>query len=377
MDERGEPEPVCRACRGAAGDVVLDLGHQPAADHFPPAQVLPPDPVYPLRMWLCATCGLAQLTADPTVPEEARGAEPAALVAQAVDAVARVSDAGLVEPGGRVTEYGSPHGGSWLDLLAARGLTIAGDREPCDVVVDSFGMMHAADQAAALAERAARLAPGGVLLLQYHPLETIVRLGQWNSLRHGHFAYYSTSALVGMLGREGLAPRAAWQFDLYGGTVLLAATWSGEDARPDPAVESLLSAGLAAGVADHRRLGSLQRAADIQSAHLHDWLRAEKAAGRTVVGYGAASRAVVLLVRADVDRFLLEAVVDISAAKRGRRMPGTDIPIVGPDELAARRPDVVLLFLPDLLAEVRAAFGWVEASGARWVDAATLGNGRT
>ena len=54
-----------------------------------------PDPVYPLQMWLCSSCGLAQLLADPTVPEEPRGAEPAALVAQAADAVARVAAAGI------------------------------------------------------------------------------------------------------------------------------------------------------------------------------------------------------------------------------------------------------------------------------------------
>ena len=74
-----------------------------------------------------------------------------------------------------VAEYGSPHGGSWLGLLAARGLAPAEHGGQADVIVDCFGMMHAADQRAALAERAARMAPGGVLLLQYHSLSTIIR----------------------------------------------------------------------------------------------------------------------------------------------------------------------------------------------------------
>ena len=76
-------EPACRACRSRAGDLVLDLGDQPPCDYFPAAGDPGPDPEYPLQMWLCAACGLAQLVADPTVPEEPRGAEPAALVAQA------------------------------------------------------------------------------------------------------------------------------------------------------------------------------------------------------------------------------------------------------------------------------------------------------
>src|SRR4026207_1490732 len=70
-----------RACRGRAGQVVLDLGEQPACDYFPRRDDPGPDPVYPLQMWLCSSCGLAQLLADPTMPEEPRGTEPAALVA--------------------------------------------------------------------------------------------------------------------------------------------------------------------------------------------------------------------------------------------------------------------------------------------------------
>ena len=204
---------------------MLDLGEQPACDYFPKCDDPGPDPAYPLQMWLCSACGLAQLLADPTVPEEPRGAEPAALVAQAADAVRQVAAAGLLPGGGRVVEYGSPHGGSWLGLLGSRGLTVAADGDPADVIIDCFGLMHAADQSAALAERAARLASGGVLLLQYHCLDTIIRLGQWNALRHGHYAYYSTTALTAMLAacrsqpadrvelralrRDGLAGRAS------------------------------------------------------------------------------------------------------------------------------------------------------------------------
>ena len=185
----------CRACRGRGGEVVLDMGEQPACDYFPRYDEPGPDPVYPLQMWLCASCGLAQLLTDPTVPAEPRGAEPAALVEQAQDAVARVAAAGLLPAGARAAEYGSPHGGSWLDLLTARGLTPVAGGDEADVIIDCFGMMHAADQAAAVAERAARLAPRGTLLLQFHSLAAIVRQGQWNALRHGHYAYYSTTAL--------------------------------------------------------------------------------------------------------------------------------------------------------------------------------------
>ncbi len=73
--------------------------------------------------------GLAQLVDGPTVPEEPRGTEPAALAAQAADAVERAATAGLLPAVGRGAEYGSPHGGSWLGLLARRGLTPVRDSD--------------------------------------------------------------------------------------------------------------------------------------------------------------------------------------------------------------------------------------------------------
>ena len=269
---------ACRACRGPDGHLVLDLGEQPACDSFPRFGDPGPDPVYPLQMWLCSSCGLAQLLADPTVPEEPRGTEPAALVAQAAEAVERTGAAGWLPDGGMVAEYGSPHGGSWLDLVTARGLVAADPGGQADVIIDCFGLMHAADQRRALAERTARVAPGGVLLLQYHALSTIVGRRQWNALRHGHYAYYSATALAAMLAAEGFSPRTAWQFDLYGGTVLLAATREGDG--PDGAVGTLLAEDARVGIRDPAAFAGLQQDVDAHAKALHDWLAAQRSAGR-------------------------------------------------------------------------------------------------
>jgi hypothetical protein len=363
----------CRSCGSGDGQLVLDLGAQPACDYFPDMAAPGPDPVYPLQMWLCARCGLAQLVADPTVPEEPKGVEPAALVAQAAHAVRCVSAAGLLTAGARVAEYGSPHGGSWLGLLAEHGATAVTGMETADVVLDCFGLMHASDQAAALAERVSRIAPGGVLLLQFHSLDTIIGDGQWNALRHGHYAYYSMTALTAMLSAVGFSPVAAWEFELYGGTVLLAARRDSDGrTAPDSAVRSILAAEARSGVRDPQVVSKLGRDAVDQARALHDWLAAQRAAGKTVLGYGAASRAVALLRMADVDGDALAGVADASPAKHGLRMPGTTIPVINPTELAEFKPDYVVVFVPDLMAEVRAAYPDVEAAGGIWVSSDAL-----
>lgn len=339
---------VCRACtgHGAPGDIVLDLGDQPVAQYTDPAQV----PTAPLTAWRCPHCLLVQSVRTPEDETgEQPGVEPQALLDQAADAVARLAHDGWLPSRGRVLEHPSPHGGSWLGLLADRGLTITGEGL-ADVVIDSFGLMHAADQRAALARRAADLAPGGVALLQFQTLASIVDQGQWSALRHGHHAYYSTRALTGLLAQHGLVAVHGYRFDLYGGTVLLVVRHAGQGVRPDASVASLIDAEAIADDLD--AIKALQHAVTRTSDALRAYLRARRTEGRRVLGYGAASRAVVTLNGAGITAELLPAIGDASPGKQGHPLPGTDIAVISPDELLAADADEVLVLLPQLIPEL-------------------------
>lgn len=351
---------ACRGCGEPRLTRVLDLGMTPPADHFPRVHAGAEEIASPLAMDLCEDCGLAQLAEDDTIAEEPRGVEPLALREQATEAVARVAESGWLN-GRTVREFGSPHGGSWLELLAARGFAPVTDA-PADVVLDSFGIMHEPDQAAAFRRRAAATAPGGVLLLQYHALETIVALGQWNALRHGHFAYYSRPALRTLLAAAGMSIQESWRFDLYGGTELVAAVHNRDADEPTRDEDTVVG---------RLKDGALQRAADRHTTELAAWLRDRQRDGTSVAAYGAASRAVALFSLARIGRELVSAVADASPAKHGRRMPGTDIPVISPTELIAMDPDLVLLTLPDLLDEVAAQ---LPGLAGRWVRIDRLGS---
>jgi len=367
----------CRFCGSTTGEELLDLGSQPPSEHFAPLLALEPDPVFPLRMWWCARCRLAQLADNADVPEAPAGVEPAALAEQRAAAVEWLIDEDLLPAAGRVAEFPSPHGGSFADLLGRRGLSMAPAGEPADVVLDGcFGLMHAADPRSALRARVDRLSPDGVLVLQFHSLAAIVRHEQWNALRHGHFAYYSTPALCGMLGQFGLTAIAARRFPLYGGTVCLVASRAADHAPATPGsaagLRDVLADERSAGVLDVATLRGLRGSVTRTAGQLRDYLTAARAGGARVFGYGAASRAVALLNLAGLDERLLPGVADASPAKWGRRMPGTRIPVITPAELVERTPDVVLVFLPELLPEARAGLPGIERAGGLWVDVGTL-----
>lgn len=361
----------CRYCRGSDGAIVLDLGRQPSWDRMPRRGAALPDPLFALQMWCCRRCGLAQLRSDADGTEELLGVEPRSVTEQSDRSVGRMVGEGLVVPGRTVAEFGSPHGESWLPRLAAAGMVpvcaaeLAGSSPgTADLVVDFYGLLHEADQAAALRRRVASLAPDGTLVVQLLSLGTVLAQRQWFDLRHGHYAYWSLPAVQGALRRYGVGVHRAWRYPLSGGTILLTVR---RDPSPDAPTLRLIDDERAAGVGEIPALQGLQAAADRDAAALREWLTSERDAGRTVVGYGAASRSVPVVSHAGLDTGLLRMVGDASPTKQGRRMPGTDIPVVAPEEIELARPDRVLLFLPDLADEVRETVPGVETAGGRWV----------
>jgi C-methyltransferase C-terminal domain/Putative zinc binding domain len=362
-----DPDWSCRWCGSGSGVRVLDAGLQPPSDLHPKPSDPTPDPEFPLVMVMCLDCRLVQLESDPTTPEEPRGLEPRALVEQAEAAVDQAVAQGYVRPGIRVLEYPSPHGGSWVEQLEHRSV-IEVPQGPAELLVDIFGMMHEADQRAALIDRLSQMSPDAILLMQFHTVAAIVRSGFWNALRHGHFAYYSTPVLVRMAAQLGLTAVSAWEYPLYGGTILLAIAKKGSR-WGDPAenVRTLVDREIAEGVLEPTAVASLNESLASSAAALSAYLADARSRSETVAGYSAASRTSALIQCGHVTAQHIVAIADAAPGLRGRTMPGSRIPIVSPAELVERRTDKVLLFVPDLLDEVRRALPEIELNGGRWV----------
>ena len=362
-----DPAWSCRWCASQHGVRVLDAGLQPPSDLHPHPSDPEPDPEYPLAMVMCLDCRLVQLESDPTTPEEPRRQEPRALVEQAEAAIKDAEAHGYLQPGMRVLEYPSPHGGSWVEQLERRSL-IEVSEGPAELLVDIFGMMHDADQRAALTRRVSQMSPDAILLMQFHTVAAIVRSGFWNALRHGHFAYYSTAVVVRMAGELGLTAITAREYSLYGGTIVLALAKTGSRwGDQGDSVTSLIEREISEGVLDPAMVASLNESLARSAAGLASYLSDAKSRSETVAGYSAASRASALMSCGRVTAQDLVAVADAAPGLHGRAMPGSRIPIVAPNDLVTMRPDKVLLFVPDLLNEVRQTLPEIERNGGRWV----------
>ena len=84
-----------------------------------------------------------------------------------------------------------------------------------------------------------------------------------------------------------------------------------------------------------------------------------------MAGYGAPSKATVLLALARVGAELLPYTVDLSPAKHGCRVPGAGVPIRPVEHLLVDRPDDVVVLTWDIADEVASQLTRL-AAGSGW-----------
>lgn len=357
----------CRSCRVDDLAVVVDLGEQPASDDFPARSAPLPDPAWPLALALCRRCALVQLTADASVqPEPLPARESDTARRHAVTMSSLLLERLRVPEGGTVRETVSHHGGSWSPALRDRGLRVLPTGR-ADLVLDVHALAHERDLDDALRRLAGQLAPHGRLVLEFHHLLPLVQQTQFDTVRHGHPSYLSLTALLPALARHGLTAVDAVPTSAYGGSLVVAAARTVDAPVTSWAVDAVLRDEDGAGLGGEEAFRRLQERTRQVADGLREHLLAARSSGRRVLGYGAPSKAPVLLGVSGVGPDLLAFTVDRSEAKHGRRLPGSGIPIEPVARLLAERPDEVLLLTWDIAAEVRASLPEVEAWGGRFI----------
>jgi hypothetical protein len=307
LQASGDPAaPACRGCGAPGCEEFCDLGLLP--DATAPVRADAPGPVTcrPLRLFLCDACGLVQ---------------PA-------------------EPGGE-----AGFGASVARELRARGVAPrrirAGD-----------ALARAADPHDVAAGLRILLAPGGTARLDLPWLLPALRDLRPDLLRGG--------CLFGLASAEALlAEHRLVVFDAAGGLRLRLRLCHAEAPRPVAEPVAALRARESAGLPARR--GFAARFAETRCALL-DLLIGLRRADRVIAAIGDAAPADALLTACGAGPDLLPAITVPGVTEAGLCLPGSRIPLLTREGVAALRPDFVLL-LPQ--ARLPAALALVRDWGAR------------
>jgi hypothetical protein len=210
------------------------------------------------------------------------------------------------------------------------------------------------------------LADDGVAIIETPYVRDLVEKLEFDTIYHEHLFYYSLTALDRLFRRNGLAVVDVEHIAIHGGSLRVTAALEGTR-EPSEAVRKMLADEHADGLdgPDYYR----DFAARV--SRLCDDLRALvtrlKGEGHTLACYGAAAKGDTMLNALALGRETFDFVVDRSAVKQGRYMPGAHLPIVDVEELVESMPEYVFILAWNFADEILEQQSEYTARGGRWI----------
>jgi len=215
----------------------------------------------------------------------------------------------------------------------------------------------------------AALKPTGTITLEFPHLMRLIENTQFDTIYHEHFSYLSLGTVSRIFAACGLRVFDVEELSTHGGSLRIYGCHA-EDARPtSPKVNAVLAEELVRGLQNLATYQQFQAKADRVKDDLLSFLIEQKSAGKKVGAYGAAAKGNTLLNYAGVKPDLLPFVCDAAAAKQGKFMPGSHIPILSPTTLSDNRPDFLVILPWNIAAEVKQQNEHLAKLGTKFVTA--------
>ena len=395
----------CRLCGSYRLVSVLDLGATPPCERFLRSDELDaPEPTYPLHLRLCEKCLLLQIPAlitpedtfteyayyssysdswvqhakgfvDDTVERLGLGSESFVVEVASNDGylLQHVVAAGIeclgIEPsrnvGAAARERGVPTRTDFLDQAVAQA--VVAERGAADLVIANNVYAHVPDVVGFGRALRTLLADDGWLSIEVHHALNLITLGQFDTIYHEHFQYYTVLAATRALAVAGLSVVDAELIPTHGGSIRLWARPEEFGAQPSSRLLEILRMEELAGLHEVNGYLSLRGRTEALRDELLGFLLECKANNQRVVAYGAPGKGNTLLNYCGIRSDLVAYAVDRNPYKHGRFTPGTRIPIREPAAIAEDRPDVVLVLPWNLETELTSQLSYVADWGGRLV----------
>ena len=391
----------CRHCQKPLQYVFLDLGTAPPSNDYLSADDLQsPARVFPLKLFVCDACWLVQ-TQDYAAADDLFKSDYAYFssvssgwLKHAKQYVEMITKRLALDGDSLVVELAANDGYLLRNFVAARipclGVeptdATAGEAEKqCIPVVRAFFGETLADKLSAQGKSAdliignnvyahvpdindftkgmkKLLKENGTITLEFPHVMQLIAHNQFDTVYHEHYSYLSLQTVVRIFASAGLRVCDVEELPTHGGSLRVYGCHA-EDMRADsPAVAALLQREKDFGLQSLDTYTSFQPKADKVRDDLLAFLAEQKAAGKTVAAYGAAAKGNTLLNYAGVTSADIPFVCDAAPSKQGKYMPGSRIPILPPDEMAAQKPDWVLILpwniAPEVVAQQKAVPEW-------------------
>lgn len=398
----------CRHCHNDLKHVFLDLGFAPPSNAYLSRDELrKPEVYYPLKLYVCEECWLVQTEdyaqaedlfsrdyayfsstskswlqhaaryCDQVISRFGLGSEHFVIEVAANDGyllknfVARNIPCLGIEPtdstANAAEQLGVPILREFFGTQCAQQLAREG--RCADLILGNNVYAHVPDINDFTAGLRDVLNPEGVITLEFPHLMQLIELNQFDTVYHEHFSYLSLNTVCRLFERAGLRVFDVELLPTHGGSLRVYGCHTGSRHQEKAAVAELLEKEVAHGLQSLETYHAFQSRADKVKNDLLAFLIEQKRQGRKVAAYGAAAKGNTLLNYAGVKPDLLSYVCDAAPSKQNKYLPGSHIPVLQPDVIAMRQPDVVLILPWNIREEVMQQLENVRAWGGRFAIA--------
>jgi C-methyltransferase C-terminal domain/Putative zinc binding domain/Methyltransferase domain len=396
---------VCRLCGARLTRTFVDLGMSPLCESYVSADQLDqPEVFYPLHVRLCSSCLLVQLPeyvsgqeifsdyayfssySDSWVAHAKRFADSAVdrldLTADSLVTEVASNDGYLlqhflargipvrgIEPARNVAEVALSRGiPTTVQFLGCEtGEDIAERHGRADLVVANNVFPHVPDIRDFAKGLRALVKDTGLVALEFPHLLRLMQRRQFDTIYHEHYSYLSLLTATRALATASLRVVDVEELDTHGGSLRVYARPDRHPGEATTRVKAVLDEEDLAGL--HTLSGHSGFASEVLriKTDLLGFLLNAAREGRSVAGYGAPGKGNTLLNHCGIRSDLLEYTVDRSLVKQEKFLPGTHIPIYGPDRLTETKPDYILVLPWNLRDEITRQLDYVRSWGARLV----------
>lgn len=398
----------CRHCGAALEHTFVDLGFAPPSNAYLTADDLSrPEKYYPLKIKACDRCWLVQ-TEDYAQAQELFNSDYAYFSSTSLSWLAHAADYAQkmirqlrlgrdslvievasndgyllknfvaadipclgIEPTASTAAAAEKLGISVLGEFfgEALGSRLAANGQRADLIAGNNVYAHVPDINDFTRGLKAALRPGGTITLEFPHLLRLVEHNQFDTIYHEHFSYLSLYSVERIFAKAGLRVWDVEELSTHGGSLRIYGCHDEDPRATTAAVKALRQMESDRGLQAIATFREFQARADRVKNDLLSFLLEQKRAGKKVAAYGAAAKGNTLLNYAGVKPDLLPFVSDAAAAKQGKFMPGSHIPILPPAALTEYRPDYVVILPWNIAAEVRRQNAQLMDLGTRFVTA--------
>jgi SAM-dependent methyltransferase len=212
------------------------------------------------------------------------------------------------------------------------------------------------------------LKPSGVITLEFHHLMKLMDNGQFDTISHERFSYFSFITIEKIFTSYGLTVFDVEELPTHGGSLRIYVRHTENDSIPIAAsVNQIREKEKEDGLLEIENYLLFAERVKEAKRDILDFLISAKRNKRSIVGYGAHAEAQTLLNYCGVGLDFLDYTVDRNPVKQGKFVAGVHVPIFHPDKICETRPDYVLVLPWNIKKEIMNQMSHIGEWGGQFI----------